>query len=124
LEESMLRAKPAVKQCRSILLIWLSSVAFAADADVAGTWTVTAQNGRHSVTQTLVLRQNGGKVTGTFTGPRQSGTIDGTVSGNAIKLHVTAKMPIDYTGSVDGDTMKGTLTSEGKSGQWTGTRTH
>jgi polyisoprenoid-binding protein YceI len=124
MEELMLRVKPAVKQCRSILLILLSSVAFAADADVAGKWTVSAKNGRHSVTQTLVLQQNSGKVTGTFTGPRQSGTIDGTVSGNAIKLHVTAKMPIDYTGTVEGDSMKGTLTSEGKSGEWTGTRTH
>jgi polyisoprenoid-binding protein YceI len=124
MEESMPRAKPAVQQCRSILLILLSSVALAADADVAGKWTVSAKNGRHSVTQALVLEQKGGKVTGTFTGPRQSGTIDGTVSGNAIKLHVTAKMPIDYTGTVDGDSMKGTLTSEGKSGEWTGTRTH
>jgi len=120
----MLRAQPAVKQCSSILLILLSSVALAADAEVAGKWTVSAKNGRHSVTQTLVLEQNGGKVTGTFTGPRQSGTIDGTVSGNAIQLHVAAKMPIDYTGTVDGDSMKGTLTSEGKSGVWTGTRTH
>jgi len=50
--------------------------------------------------------------------------MDGTVSENAIKLHVTAKMPIDYTGTVDGDTMKGTLTSERKSGEWTGTLTH
>jgi hypothetical protein len=79
---------------------------------------------RTGVTQTFVLQQDGGKVTGTFTGPRQSGTIDVALSGNAIKLHVTAKMSIHYTGTVEGDIMRGTFTSKGESGEWTGTRTH
>lgn len=103
-------------------LALLGSVAFAADANVAGTWTVIARNGRRSATQTVVLQQDGARLTGAFKGPRQSGTVDGTVSGNAIQLHVTAKMPIDYTGTVDGDNMKGTLTSGEKSGDFTATR--
>ena len=39
----------------------------------------------------------------------QSGTLAGTVTGNAITFHVEARRPIDYTGPVDGDSMKGTL---------------
>lgn len=116
--------KRLVSLCSWILPLLLGSVAFAADANVSGTWTVLAKNGRRSVTQTIVLQQDGGKVTGTFKGPRQSGTINGTISENEIKFHVTAKMPIDYTGTVDGDSMKGTLTSEGKTGDWNGTRAH
>ncbi|HTZ96733.1 MAG TPA: hypothetical protein VMB18_10070 [Terriglobales bacterium] len=120
----MVDFKRSVALASCFLLILLCGVVFAADANVAGTWTVLAKNGRRSVTQTLVLQQDGSKVTGTFKGPRQSGTIDGTVSGAAIKFHVTAKMPLDYTGTVNGDTMKGTLSSEGKTGDWTGTRPH
>lgn len=105
-----------------IIPVLLNSVAFAADANVAGTWTVNARNGRRSVTQTMVLQQDGGKVTGTFKGPRQSGTVDGMVSGSVVKLHVTAKRPIDYAGTIDGDNMKGTLTSDGKTGDFTATR--
>ena len=35
--------------------------------------------------QTIVIQQDGGKITGTFKGPRQSATINGTVDGNAVK---------------------------------------
>jgi hypothetical protein len=124
MEESMPNSRSVLRQCGWVFVVLFCGVAVAADANVAGTWTVTAKNGRRSVTQTIVLKQDGGKVTGTFKGPRQSGTVDGTVTGNAIKLHVTAKMPIDYTGTVEGDTMKGTLTSEGKGGDFTGERGH
>lgn len=116
----MLTSKTAIKVC--ITLILFCTAAHAADANVAGTWTVNAKSGRRSATQTLVLQQDGNKVTGTFKGPRQSGTISGTVNGNAIQFHVDAKMPLDYTGTVDGDSMKGTLNGEGKSGDWSGTR--
>jgi hypothetical protein len=44
------------------------------------------------------------------------------LNGNAIQFHVDAKMPLDYTGTVEGDSMKGTLNGEGKSGEWSGTR--
>ena len=105
-----------------VTFILFCAVAFAADANIAGTWAVTAKRGRRSATQTLVLQQDGTKISGTFKGPRQSGTISGTVNGNAIQFHVDAKMPLDYTGTVDGESMKGKLNGEGKSGEWSGTR--
>jgi hypothetical protein len=101
----------------------IAGVAAAADpANVAGTWTFKVTGDSGNAEQTIVIKQDGTKITGTFKGPRQSGTIDGTVDGNNIKFHVTARAGIDYTGTVDGDTMKGTLAARGKTGDWTATR--
>ncbi len=106
------------------VLILMCSVSLASDtsSNVAGTWTVTASSGRRKAKQTLVIQQDGAKITGTFKGPRQSGTLEGSVAGNSIKFHVMAKAPLDYTGTVDGDSMKGTLSGEGKNGEWSATR--
>lgn len=100
----------------------MGAVAQTTAANVAGTWTFKVSGDAGSADQTIVIKQDGSKITGTFKGPRQSGTIDGTVDGNNIKFHVTARAGIDYTGTVDGDSMKGTLAARGKSGDWTATR--
>lgn len=91
-------------------------------ANVTGTWTVNVSGDAGSATQTIVLQQDGGKITGTFKGPRQSGPLEGTVDGNKIQFHVKARFPLDYTGTVDGDSMKGTMTGKGKTGIWTAAR--
>jgi hypothetical protein len=90
--------------------------------NVAGTWHITVSGEAGSANQTIVLKQDGNKITGTFKGPRQSGPLEGTVDGNNIKFHVKTRVPLDYTGTVDGDTMKGTMSGRGKSGDWTATR--
>jgi hypothetical protein len=103
--------------------IALAAVVVAATpADVSGTWTVSVSGDAGSADQTIMLKQEGGKITGTFKGPRQSGTLEGTVDGNNIKFHVNTRVPFDYTGTVDGDSMKGTLTARGKTGDWTAKR--
>jgi len=107
-----------------MMLLAAAFVAAAADApaNVAGTWSVDVSDGSRKTTQTIVLKQDRGAITGTFKGPRQSGTIDGTVDGKNIKFHVTARIPLDYTGTVDGDSMKGTMSGRGQQGDWTATR--
>jgi hypothetical protein len=107
-----------------VMLLTFAVVAVGADApaNVAGNWNVDVSDGSRKTTQTITLKQDGGTVTGTFKGPRQSGTIDGTVDGKNIKFHVTARIPLDYTGTVDGDTMKGTMSGRGQQGDWTATR--
>ena len=91
-------------------------------ANVAGTWEVQVAGDTGAATQTLVIAQQDDKITGTFKGPRQSGTITGTVDGNNIKFHVTAGIPLDYTGTVDGDSMSGTMSGRGKTGDWKAAR--
>ena len=105
-----------------LLLVAVAAVAADAPANVAGTWTVDVTGAAGKTTQTLVLKQDGATVTGTFKGPRQSGTVDGTVDGKNVKLHVTARIPLDYTGTVDGDSMKGTMSGRGQQGDFTATR--
>ena len=107
-----------------VMFLAFAVVAVAADApaNVAGTWNVDVSDGSRKTTQTITLKQDGATITGTFKGPRQSGTIDGTVDGKNVKFHVTARIPLDYTGTVDGDSMKGTMSGRGQQGDWTATR--
>jgi len=51
-------------------------------------------------------------------------TLTGTISGNNISFSVTSSTPngdikIDYTGTVSGDAMKGSLTVMGNNANWT-----
>ncbi len=43
--------------------------------------------------------------TGKFKGPRQSGDLEGAVDGNKIAFGVKTRVPLDYAGAMDGDTM-------------------
>src|ERR1700689_2660929 len=112
-------------QIASFLLLFvvaIAAVAADAPANVAGTWTVDVSGAPGKRSPTITLKQDGGTITGTFKGPRQSGTIDGTVDGKNVKFHVTARIPLDYTGTVDGDSMKGTMSGRGQQGDFTANR--
>ena len=110
--------------CLVASLLLACGLPLAADdpAKVAGTWKVSVSGGAGSAEQTIILKQDGNKITGTFKGPRQSGPLEGTVEGNNISFHVATRVPLDYKGTVDGDSMKGTMTGNGKTGDWTATR--
>lgn len=105
-----------------LLMACMAVAAQTGTVNVTGTWNFKVSGDSGNADQTIVMKQDGNKITGTFKGPRQSGTIDGTVDGNNIKFHVTARAGIDYTGTIDGESMKGTLAARGKSGDWTATR--
>jgi hypothetical protein len=113
-----------MKRYLPLVVSLMCGISYAADtvANVAGTWSVTASDGGRKVAQTLVIQQDASKITGTFKGPLQSGTLEGTITGNAITFHVQARRALDYTGTVDGDAMKGTLLGAGKTGDWTAAR--
>jgi hypothetical protein len=108
--------------CAMLLLSCSLAVAQDKSANVAGTWTVNVTGDAGTAEQAIVLKQDGSKITGTFKGPRQSGPLEGTVDGNNISFHVATRVPLDYKGTVDGDTMKGTLTGRGKTGDWSAKR--
>jgi hypothetical protein len=91
-------------------------------ADVSGTWTVSVTGEAGRATQTITIQQQGEAITGKFKGPRQSGTLTGTVKGSQVAFHVKAHVPIDYTGVANGDSMSGTLMGKNKSGEWTASR--
>jgi hypothetical protein len=109
------------------------TVAAAQDAQVAGTWTFSmvaaagGGGGGRGGPQTLTLTQDGQKLTGTLHGGRGDSPVTGTITGNNITLSVTrqtqnGEMKIDYTGTVSGDSMKGTVMMGQNSRDWTATK--
>jgi opacity protein-like surface antigen len=106
-------------------LLFVSATPMAAEltpANVAGTWNFKVQGDAGAADQVIVFTQDGDKLTGTFKGPKQTGSIDGVMDGPRIKFHVTARFPINYVGTVTGETMSGTLTAQGKNGTFTAHR--
>jgi len=111
-----------------LFVLSLAHVASAQDAKVAGSWDLSAP-GRdgNMATQTLTLQQDGTKLSGTVKGTRGEAPVTGTVTANNISFSVTRTTPngeikIDYTGTVAGDAMKGTLTVMGNTADWTAKR--
>jgi len=111
-----------------LVLLSLAPAALAQDAKVAGSWDLSSPGRDGNVmTQTLTLQQDGTKLTGTLKGQRGEAPVTGTISGNNISFSVTRNTPngdmkIDYTGTVNGDAMKGTFTVMGNSRDWSAKR--
>ncbi len=89
----------------------IGSVAFAADADVTGTWTMTVESAAGTGSPMFELKQTGTDVTGTYRGALGEAPVTGTVNGNELALKFTVSggmdLTVTYTGTVDGNTMKG-----------------
>jgi hypothetical protein len=96
--------------------------------DVSGTWELKVTSAEGSATPTVFLIQQGEKITGTYTGRMGKTSLEGSLRGRDIKFVVTLKFQtetivVTYTGTVEGDSMKGTVQfSNGGSGSWTARR--
>jgi len=113
--------------CSALLL--LSRVITAADepAKVTGSWEMSVETPRGTMTQTLTLQQDGTTLKGTLKGQRGEAPVTGSVTGNKISFTVTRETPngsftIEYSGVVDGDSMTGTAHSERFDSKWTAKR--
>jgi hypothetical protein len=94
----------------------LNAASQAADArpDVSGTWLFQVEFSGGSGTPTMTFKQEGEKLTGQYTGQLGEAPLTGTIKGNAIEfaIDVSAEgtaIHIVYSGTVDKDTMKGTV---------------
>ncbi|HLO83358.1 MAG TPA: hypothetical protein VK166_20490 [Chitinophagaceae bacterium] len=78
-------------------------------AKVDGKWLMNVETTMGSGSPTFVLKQvNDSTLTGNYTGALGEAEVKGTVNGNKIRLEFTIQANmIEYTGTVDGDTMKG-----------------
>jgi len=89
--------------------------AAAVAADVAGTWNLTVKMSAGTGTPTLVLKQDGETLTGTYTGRFGTSPVKGKLSGNGIEFSSTVTGPmggsgdVTYQGTVDGASMSGTV---------------
>jgi hypothetical protein len=111
------------------VLLTLAAKVIAADepAKVAGTWEMSVEGPMGTRIQTLAIQQDGSTIKGTLKGQRGESPLEGSIRGNKISFTVKRETPngtftIEYTGTVDGDSMKGTLHSERFDGEWSAKR--
>jgi hypothetical protein len=107
---------------RHLLLILTAAIA-ALGADVTGKWAFQVELSAGSGTAQYEFKQDGEKLTGTYTGALGTANLTGTVKGNEIQFSVKAsyddqEVPISVTGTVEGTKMKG-KTKYGQLGEGT-----
>ena len=98
-------------------------------ADVSGTWEMSSPGrGGEMMTRDITIAQDGNKIKVTMPSMRPGGdpTVgEGTIEGNAIQWTVVRtgrdgqEMKIEYKGTVDGATMKGTFKMMDRDIEWT-----
>ena len=86
--------------------------------DLTGEWVLTTESQMGSQDADMSIRQNGQALTGKLSS--QLGTVDytGTLNGNAVAFGFSMSLGgndlrLDYSGTVEGDTMKGTASFGG-----------
>ena len=115
--------KKALALPTAVLL--LSIAAFA--VDLTGTWNAKVElSTGQSGSPTFVLKQDGEKLTGTYSGALGDASITGTVKGSDVTINFEISgAEIHYTGKVDkeGKKMEGTVDYAGQaSGTFTATK--
>lgn len=126
-----------MKRTSLCLVLLVCGLSFGAAAmslpapDISGTWTfdVKLPNGEveHPV---LVLKQEGTRLTGSYSGLIGKFTLTGTVKGDEVAINVPGKnargepLPLAYTGKIASpSSMSGTLDMAGKfTVDWTGNK--
>ena len=105
-----------------------AAVTIAAAGSVTGTWTMTVEGSPHgTMTTGLTLKQDGTKVTGTFsTGHSPDMTVSGEFANSELKLETPADgdSKIVFTAKLKEDgTLAGFLSSPMGDMKWTASRT-
>jgi hypothetical protein len=80
--------------------------------NVSGNWKLTFETPNGAANPSLVLKQEGEKLTGTYKGRFGESPLEGPVKGKEIKFTVKVnaqgqEFKLEYAGAVEGDTMKG-----------------
>lgn len=101
-------------------------------ADISGTWTLSTPGPQGQMRERdITIKQEGTKITVTMPGrpgpngePGQPVVGEGTIEGNAIQWTIVRQTPrgemkMEYKGTVDGATMKGTTTMMDRDIEWT-----
>lgn len=110
-------------------LVMTVAAAQAQNVDVTGDWTFSVETGMGSGSPAITFKQDGEKLTGTYSGQLGNTNFTGTVKGTAIEFSFTTEaqgqsIDVVYKGTVDGKSMKGAVAMAGGqlSGTFTGTK--
>jgi hypothetical protein len=93
-------------------LMLAALTAGAQSKNVSGNWKLTIETPNGPGSPSLVLKQDGEKLTGTYKGRFGEAPLEGAIKDKDIKFTVKVsaqgqEFQIDYAGTVEGDTMKG-----------------
>ena len=94
--------------------------------DVSGTWELNVESPMGSRASDAIFTQTGETLGGKMVSPRGEVPLTGTISGDAVKFGINVNvqgqsLQIDYSGTVTGDTMSGTVVfGSFGDGKWTG----
>jgi len=117
---SLIRIKSSImKKSFSIIIILLAGISammaftfFPVNLQkpkITGTWNMSVETSAGSGTPTFVLKQeNDTLITGTYSGQLGEAPVKGSIKGNDVRIefNISGNL-IEYTGTVDGDNMKG-----------------
>lgn len=104
-----------------VLCFGLALSVVASAADLTGTWVLTVDSPQGTSNPTMVLQQDGNKVTGTYQGSFGSAELTGTVDGDSFTLNADMSMQgqdftLTYSGTQNGDSMTGEVELAGLGG--------
>lgn len=108
-------------------LLALSALpARAQKVDISGDWLFTVETGMGSGSPNITFKQEGEKLTGTYSGQLGNTSFTGSVVGTTVEFSFTTEaqgqtIDVNYKGTVDGTSMKGAVSMAG--GQLNGTFT-
>jgi len=115
--ESVQRLKEITVDVKTVTLAKKVETNTKAAVDVSGKWTLVANAGGQNIQFTMELKQTENNFNGTLSSTVADGTVEnGKVSGNKVegmtKVNYQGQLlEIPMEGTVEGDTMKGTLSS-------------
>jgi|SRR5579863_5507496 len=116
--------KPLMALAAVVLFGVLAMTVYA--ADLSGTWNAAVETNAGSGTTTFVLKQDGEKLTGTYSDPYGEAAVTGTVKGSDVTLEFNEQgVGATYKGKVDtaGTKIEGTCDYGGQaSGTFTATK--
>lgn len=95
----------------SVLVLVVLSLAAYAATNISGTWNAKVDLGDYSGSPTFVLKQDGEKLTGTYSGKLGDADLTGTVKADKVTFDFDAQgNKVHYAGKVnaDGTAMEGT----------------
>jgi hypothetical protein len=93
-------------------LLAAALTAGAQSTNISGNWKLTLETPNGAANPSVVLKQDGEKLTGTYKGRFGESPLEGAVNGKEIKFTVKVnaqgqEILLEYAGTVEGDTMKG-----------------
>jgi len=96
----------------AILAATIGAPLVSAQTNVTGTWNLAVETDAGSGNPTFTFKQEGEALTGTYKGTFGEASLKGTVKGNQIVFSFKTsgqdqELEIEYSGTVDGTTMKG-----------------